>query len=1060
MSEIKRYSPAYVEERIANWWRENNIIEKVMNKNKGAPIFSFLEGPPTVNGFMHIGHTRGRVYKDIILRYMTMRGLDVWRRAGWDCQGLPTEIEVEKRLNIKTKKDLERIGLERFIEEANKVVDYYISQWRSASERLALWLDYDNAYETRREEYMEHVWYLLKKAYEDGNLIESLRVVPYCPRCETPLSQHELAQGYEEVKDPSIYVKMPLEGSDNRYVIIWTTTPWTLPGNEAIAIDPEAEYVELEVDGERWIIAHLLLQKFVEEVGLKKHRKLSVFKGEKLVGMKYVHPLEDEVPAHKSHDGTAHTVVSSEFVSMEEGTGCVHTAPAHGPEDFELGKRNNLPIFCPVSSTGVFTTEGGKYNGLTTRDASKVIIDDLERKNLLVKAGEIIHNYPLCWRCGTPLIYLASTQWFLRVEPIKQYMIEGNENVVWWPEWAGTNRFGEWLKNAEDWCISRTKVWGTPLNVWTCQNCDKKRIVGSRAELNEAIEKPNELRMHRPWIDQVVFKCNECGGKMYRVPYVLDTWLDSGVAHIASIDYLRNRELFEKLFPYDFITEAIDQTRGWFYTLLFTSTLLFKKPPFKSVLNQGHVLDEFGKKMSKSRGNVLWAHDAFDRFGVDPVRLYLVSKAEPWSTINFVPSELTQVIEQLNTLWNVFLFAKTYFELDKFNPERHNVESLSRDLKPEDKWLLSKVNTLIKIVTKSLDEREIQDAAREIRRFFIEDLSRTYIRSIRRRVWVEEQTREKLAAYATLYYALRVVTILLAPFTPHLAEVFFKEIRKADDPESVHMVSWPKPDERYIDEELEDYMDIVQDTLTAVLAGRQKGDRKLRWPVSRIIVSPKTQRAKQALSRYADFLKTLANAHNLELLDVNDKPRETMLRVKPDFRRLGPKLGKKLTQVAQALSSVNGYEVKKEVEKNGRYSLLLPDKSEVKLESDDLIFEEELPANLVFSEGRFAFVYIDLIETDEIRRLAIANEFIRRIQVMRKEMNLNILDEIDCLIIVQDGEVTEQLKAASEYIEEETRTRLQIHGKHQDIPSDYFGKSWKIGALDVTIALRKPQNNT
>ena len=1060
MSEIKRYSPAYVEERIANWWRENNIIEKVMNKNKGAPIFSFLEGPPTVNGFMHIGHTRGRVYKDIILRYMTMRGLDVWRRAGWDCQGLPTEIEVEKRLNIKTKKDLERIGLERFIEEANKVVDYYISQWRSASERLALWLDYDNAYETRREEYMEHVWYLLKKAYEDGNLIESLRVVPYCPRCETPLSQHELAQGYEEVKDPSIYVKMPLEGSDNRYVIIWTTTPWTLPGNEAIAIDPEAEYVELEVDGERWIIAHLLLQKFVEEVGLKKHRKLSVFKGEKLVGMKYVHPLEDEVPAHKSHDGTAHTVVSSEFVSMEEGTGCVHTAPAHGPEDFELGKRNNLPIFCPVSSTGVFTTEGGKYNGLTTRDASKVIIDDLERKNLLVKAGEIIHNYPLCWRCGTPLIYLASTQWFLRVEPIKQYMIEGNENVVWWPEWAGTNRFGEWLKNAEDWCISRTKVWGTPLNVWTCQNCGKKRVVGSRAELNEAIEKPNELRMHRPWIDQVVFKCNECGGKMYRVPYVLDTWLDSGVAHIASIDYLRNRELFEKLFPYDFITEAIDQTRGWFYTLLFTSTLLFKKPPFKSVLNQGHVLDEFGKKMSKSRGNVLWAHDAFDRFGVDPVRLYLVSKAEPWSTINFVPSELTQVIEQLNTLWNVFLFAKTYFELDKFNPERHNVESLSRDLKPEDKWLLSKVNTLIKIVTKSLDEREIQDAAREIRRFFIEDLSRTYIRSIRRRVWVEEQTREKLAAYATLYYALRVVTILLAPFTPHLAEVFFKEIRKADDPESVHMVSWPKPDERYIDEELEDYMDIVQDTLTAVLAGRQKGDRKLRWPVSRIIVSPKTQRAKQALSRYADFLKTLANAHNLELLDVNDKPRETMLRVKPDFRRLGPKLGKKLTQVAQALSSVDGYEVKKEVEKNGRYSLLLPDKSEVKLESDDLIFEEELPANLVFSEGRFAFVYIDLIETDEIRRLAIANEFIRRIQVMRKEMNLNILDEIDCLIIVQNGEVTEQLKAASEYIEEETRTRLQIHGKHQDIPSDYFGKSWKIGALDVTIALRKPQNNT
>ena len=1056
LEKSKNYDPRIVEEQVSKWWRENRIIEKVFSKNKGAPIFSFLEGPPTVNGFMHIGHTRGRVYKDIVLRYQGMRGFDVWRKAGWDCQGLPTEIEVEKKLNIMTKKDLERIGMERFIEEANKTVDYYISEWRKASERLALWLDYDNAYETRKEEYMEHIWYFLKKCYEKGWLVESLRVVPYCPRCETPLSQHELAQGYEEIKDPSIYVKIPLlDDEGKRFIIIWTTTPWTIPGNEAVAIHPSENYVEIETrDGERWILAEPLLERFSSETGVTSYRRRRTYKGRELVGLRYRHPLEDEVPKHKTHDGEkAHTVIDSEMVSMEEGTGCVHTAPAHGPEDFELGRRYNLPIFCPVSTTGVFTEEGGKYAGLSTKEASSLIIEDLKRKGLLVKAGEIVHNYPLCWRCNTPLIYLASKQWFLTVEPIKEAMVKENEKVRWWPEWAGSNRFGEWLKNAEDWCISRTKIWGTPLNVWVCINCGEKKLIGSRSELNQAVKKPEVMRMHRPWIDQFVFRCGKCGGEMHRVPFVLDTWLDSGVAHFASIDYLSDSKKFELLFPYDFITEAIDQTRGWFYTLLFTSVMLFGKAPFKSVLTQGHVLDEFGKKMSKSRGNVIWAMEAFERFGVDPIRLYLVSKAEPWSTINFVPSEVMQVIDNLNILWNVFNFAKTYFQLDNFSPARHTLESLESYLKPEDRWLLSRVNTLTRLVTRSLDNMEIQDAGREIRRFIVEDLSRTYIRSIRRRVWTEAETKDKLTAYATLYYVLKRIVLLLSIFTPYLAEALYQEIKTPDDPESVHLNNWPKVDERFVDEELEDEMAIVLDTITATLSARQKGGRKLRWPVAKIILTPKTGLARKALEDFKQFIATTTNTKALNILDIGEKPAELIPRIKPDLRKLGRKMGRRLNKLKEVLETGNTREIASRIEKEGVYQLKL-DGEDIELTADELIIEYVTPSNMTSSEGKFATVYVDLSETEELKAVSFANELIRRIQVMRKDLQLDIMEQVACVVAIADRSIRELIQPVIDYIEEETRTTLQLASQLEKT-DNHLVKRWDINGVEVEIALEK-----
>jgi isoleucyl-tRNA synthetase len=999
---------------------------------------------------MHVGHARGRVYKDIVLRYKLMRGFNVWRRAGWDCQGLPTELEVEKRLNITSKKDLEKIGLERFVEEANRVIDYYISHWRSASERLGLWLDYDNAYETRRNEYMEHVWALLKHAYMHGDLVESLRVVPTCPHCETPLSQHELAQGYEEVRDPSIYVKFPLPDS-GKYIVIWTTTPWTIPGNEAVAIDPERRYIEVVIGGERWIIAEETLDRFVADVGFTRYRVGSTYTGRELLGTVYYHPLADEVPVHRGH---VHRVIAGKNVSMDEGTGCVHIAPAHGPEDFTLGQENGLPVFCPVMPTGFFTADGGRYAGRSVEEVSKLVVEDLKSKGLLVKSGEIVHNYPLCWRCGTKLIYLASVQWFLKVERIKKAMVEGNNGVRWWPEWAGRNRFGEWLENAEDWCISRTKVWGTPLPVWKCESCGERLVIGSKAELDEAEEKPNYPDLHRPWIDRYIFRCQRCGGRMVRLPFVLDTWLDSGVAHFASVDALRHPNLFQKLFPYDFITEAIDQTRGWFYTLLFTSTILFGKPPYKTVLNQGHVLDEFGKKMSKSRGNVIWAYEAFDKYGADPLRLYLVYKAEPWSTINFVPAEVAQVREQLNILWNIFSFATTYFSVDGFKPEEHHPRDYVDVLRPEDMWILTRTNRVVQEVAQHLEEMEINNACRKILSFIVEDLSRTYVRAIRRRAWSEILSREKLAAYSCLHYALKKSLHLLAPFAPYISDALYDRVRQPGDPESIHLADWPIVDNELIWDKVESYMEVVKDVLTAILAARQRGGRKLRTPVSRIIISPRTSEARDALLFFSSYLTSSSNCRSLEILDVGATPRELVRELDLNLRSLGPRLGGRLQMLMDMLGEKGKDEILGRIYDAGKAEIALADGSRINLTREDIVVRTRMPDRFSMSESRYGIVYVDTTLAEDLEAVAAANEVIRRVQLMRKEADLNILDRIEC-ILVSDPAFTQKLLQQIDYIEEETRARLEIASRPPANGEGYLWREWRINDVSILIGIRR-----
>jgi isoleucyl-tRNA synthetase len=632
-------------------------------------------------------------------------------------------------------------------------------------------------------------------------------------------------------------------------------------------------------------------------------------------------------------------------------------------------------------------------------------------------------------------------------------MIRENKKVSWKPAWAGYHRFGDWLENAEDWCISRTKVWGTPLPVWICTNCGEKKVVGSKEELLGAEVKPSEIRLLRPWVDYVMFKCPRCGRFMKRDIFVMDTWLDSGMAHTASIDAMTNQELFKKLFPYDFITEAIDQTRGWFYTLIFTSCLLYGKAPYKTVLNQGHVMDAEGKKMSKSKGNVIWAMETMEKYGADPLRLYLVSKSAPWDNMNFVPKEVEEIIQELNILWNVFSFATTYFEIDQFKPEEIDIYKVEKHLQLEDKWIISRINNLVKVFTRKIEELEIHSAARALREFILEDLSRLYIRSIRRRVWVEEQTWNKLAVYATLYYVLKKLITLMAPLTPYIAEKLYQQLKLSEDPESVHMLKWPKAEEEWINDELEDMMEIVRQTLSDALALRQKAGKKLRWPVKAYILSPNSPKVRKAFENLKEFLKMQLNTVELQVLNVGEKHPGVKYIVKPIYSLLGPKYGKKIKEIVERMNIIDVEKLRKSFEVDGFIELMLNDGSIVRIESSEVEFEEVLPENIRKEEGRFANIYLDITETRDLVAVSLAREVIRRIQTMRKEMNLQVTDYISVEIIVPDEEWRDYLESNREFIREETRCR-SLEVKLTGMVEGYV-KDWEIEGDVVRISVRK-----
>jgi isoleucyl-tRNA synthetase len=1051
------------EEEVRSKWKKEQLLERLKDSRRGKPRFRFLEGPPTVNGYMHVGHARGRTIKDVYLRWRGMQGFDVWRQAGWDCQGLPVELEVEKNLKLTSKKDIEeKVGVEKFVSLCKELVDSYLAHWRSTSERLGLSLDYDSAYETRRDAYVEVGWRTLKRANERGMLVEDFKVIPFCPRCETPLSGHEVALGYDKATDPSIYVKFQLEGKKGHYALIWTTTPWTLLANEAIAVHPDVMYAFVRVGEERWLVARPLVERVMTALGVTEYEVNHELKGSKIVGLRYEHPFADEVTEHKKHKGrNDHSILPAEYVTLDEGTGCVHTAPGHGPDDFQLGKKYDLPIFSPVGQNGRYTFEAGPYVGKHVKEADEGIIEDLRKKGLLAFAGKIEHTYPFCWRCDTPLLYRADLQWFLRADPIRKQMVEENLKIKWRPEWAGRNRFHEWLQNAGDWCISRTRYWGTPLNVWTCGNCGARVVIGSKKELEaKADSLPARFELHRPWVDRVELKCEKCGGTMKREPPVLDAWFDSGVAHTASLAHLAKKPDFDDLFPYQFITEAVDQFRGWYYSLLFTGILLYGVSPYQSVLCQEHILDEEGRKMSKSKGNTIWARETMDKVGSDPLRLHLLTISAPWDTVPYRAEGLELNQRRLRILFNIFSFATTYMSLDNYSPSHDALSRSEKSLTVEDRWILSRIQSTIAEITEQLENRRPDEAIKTLLNFAVDDVSREYLRSVKRRVWLEEESPEKLAAYDTLYYILERLLRSLAPFAPHLSEWLYLRIVQPENPTSIHLTDWPISDKKWLDPKLEEEMQILHELAATTANARQKAKLKLRWPVSRIIVMPLSDETYKAAKTHTELLATAVNTRSVEVLKPGERNPDTVLTAKPNLKSLGSKHRKKLDQVLQAISRESAEKLRDQLHEKGAISLQLTGEKGAKVEisKEDLSFEEGYPAYYSKAESKIGGVLVDIRRDRDLESSALARELVRRAQSMRKEMGLRVEEYVEVEITFDDDDDLRLVADRKDYLSKEIRAeQLNLTSTAKTKQSSKWGltRDWEIDGQKIIIKMKR-----
>ncbi len=872
-SESQKANFARLEEGILALWDRDKekIFERSVEQREGCEKFVFVEGPPTANGLPHPGHILTRVVKDLVLRYKTMRGFYVKRKAGWDTHGLPVEIEVEKELGINNKGEIEKYGVEKFNRRCKDSVFRYEKEWVNATKRVGFWIDMDSPYITFDNEYIESVWWSLKEIWKKGLLYKGHKVVPYCPRCETTLSSHEVAQGYQDVEDPSVYVKFKLKQekeSEPLYLLAWTTTPWTLLGNIALAVHPLHTYVKARVkvkDGakeENIILAEARLDVLEDEYEI-----LERFKGKELEGMKYERLFEY---AKIEGGGESQKVITAEFVTLEEGTGVVHIAPAFGEVDYEVCRDKKLGFSQPVNNEGRFTNDVPPLEGIFVKDADKHIIEMMEQRGDLYKESRYLHSYPFCWRCGSPLLYYARESWFIAMKSLRDNLIATNEKINWYPAHLKYGRFGNFLENIEDWALSRERFWGTPLNIWICTGCGKGYCVGSIEELKERAKNPvsSDIDLHRPYIDEVVLKCDDCGGEMRRVKDVIDCWYDSGSAPFAQWHYPFADEAFKQNFPADFITEAIDQTRGWFYSLLAVSTAIFDAPPYLNVLSLGHILDEKGVKMSKSKGNVVDINAIFDNEGADALRWYFFTAGSPSDDVRFSEHAIIEKQKKfLNTLWNSYFFFVTYATIDKFNPKEKEIAVEQRNAM--DRWIISRLNTLTKEVIDSIERFEIHVASRKIEDFVINDLSNWYIRRSRRRFWIVEENFDKDCAYLTLFEVLVSLCKLLAPFVPFVTEYIYQNIAR-DEFESVHLCDYPSPDDSLIEVELEDSMELVSGLVEAGRRARSDAGIKIRQPLKEVVVvCSEVKREKVAI--LVGILKDELNVRNVKLEDAGQK---------------------------------------------------------------------------------------------------------------------------------------------------------------------------------------------
>ncbi len=1017
----REYNPLKTEEEILGRWKSNHTYYKTKKRLLKRRKFYFLDGPPYVTNPPHVGTAYNKILKDVAIRYWRMKGYNVRDQPGYDCHGLPIELMVEKSLNLSSKKDIENIvGIDHFIEECKKYAQENVEAQTKVFKDVGVWMDWDKPYITYHDKYVESVWWTIKRAEEKKLLSKGLKVVHWCPKDETALSGYEVTDEYRIVKDHSIYVKLPLLDKPGEFIMVWTTTPWTLPANMGVMVHPEETYVKVEANGDKLILAKPRLQAVL---GSRVYRVLSEFPGRDLEGIRYRPPLLEEAKV-KTGPQAHRVLLSPEHVTMTEGTGAVHTAPGHGEEDFEVGQKYGLPIFSPVDPSGHFTKEVGKYAGLQIREANEIIVEDLRAKGLLWKEETIEHSYPHCWRCKTPLILRATDQWFLRVTSFKEGMLRENKKVRWVPEWAGSKRFNDWLKGARDWVISRQRYWGVPLPVWTCEKCGTRTFVGSKAELKKlAVNAPAQFELHRNGVDKIQIRC-KCGSTANREPDIVDVWLDSGTASWAGLGYPLSKQEMKAWWPADLIIEAHDQTRGWFYSQLGTGMVAFDKSPYKTVLMHGHALDEQGEKMSKSKGNFVSPGDVISKYGRDTLRLYTL-QTTVWEDFKFSWNAAGVAAKDLQVVWNVFSFATLYMNLDKFEPAKWTVKRLWGKLRPEDKWLVSKTESLVQSVTKNMEALQVHLAVRAIDEFIIEDLSHWYVRLVRRRFWQEKESRDKLAAYAVLCHALKTWLNLAAPFTPFLAEKTYLEAfrnTKRSQPETIHMLPWPRPVVQWINKKLEEEMRIAQQVSSAVASARQSKKLKLRQPVSKVLVVTEKPPVKRALANLRTLLLQQANTKELQLVGLKEEEHLKRLLVEPYYKGLGPAFRRDANLVAEALRKRAGRDIYDNLAKAGTYSLRIGGK-EYPITKGMVSFREEMPENYAsgsFEEGR---VYVDLTIPDELAQEGFVREMVRRLQEMRKRLDLPVDAFVEAFVTVPDAKKLEWLEDQRDYLMEEVRVK-------------------------------------
>ncbi|MEI6796682.1 MAG: isoleucine--tRNA ligase [Methanomassiliicoccales archaeon] len=1039
------YAPAELEKRVQEQWRTTSAYEKTKELRAAGPDYFFVDGPPYTTGHIHLGTAWNKTLKDTVIRYKRMNGFHVTDTPGYDMHGLPIEVKVEQAIGVKNKKEIEAYGIDRFVSKCKSFALEFQAKMNVQFAELGIWMDWEKPYLTIAPHYLEAAWWTLKRANDRNLLVSAKRVLPCCPRCETALAEAEIE--YWDEKDPSIFVKFPLKDEKGVSLLIWTTTPWTLLANLAVAAHPDFRYAKVRFrrTGEEDVV--ILMKEMIEsvrvEAGWDEAEILQEMQGSELVGREYVSIFMDEVPYQANVRGKAHTVLSSDTVEASN-TGLVHIAPGHGPEDFDLGKKNGIDPFCPIDETGRYTAEAGRFQGIHIKKANPLVIEDLKERNLMFFSTTLEHRYGHCWRCKTPVIFRTTAQWFLKITEVKDEMVKEVDRIRWTPEWAGSNRQRDWVLNARDWCISRQRYWGIPIPVWQC-SCGTRKVIASRADLVGAKGYTEDMDLHRPWIDNVTFPCS-CGGEMHRVLDVLDVWFDSAVASWAQLHYPTEKKEFERYWPAKFITEAQDQTRGWFYSQLAAGCIAFGRAPYDAVLMHGWMLDPKGQPMSKSLGNVIEPAKVITDYGADGLRFYLLKTSAPWEDIAFQWEGVKGARKTLNVLWNVVNFATTYMAIDKFDPSKRTIEELRPHLRPEDRWLISRTQKLVMDVTNGIESFEFHKSCRALDQYMLDDLSRWYVRMIRDRMWMEEGSMDKVCAYQTLHHCTMILIRLLAPICPHIAEEIYTHM--GGELPTVHMSSWPEADMTLVDEKLERCMEVVKELTEIATRERQVKGVKLRWPLRRMILKVEDEDMRSQIGELNDILISQCNTKTVEVVPQGKNWEELVLTLEPNDNALFSTYRQMATKIAEVLRLRPAQHVMEHIEKDGSYEIWI-EGEQVLVQRNMVTMISTLPAEVVevkFSQG---LVYLDFLLTEEIKAEAYARELTRRIQQMRKDSKLEVEDYITAQVSAPEV-LAQYFKIGRGYIATETRSKELTF---TDAPEGKYSVTWEIDGEKVSIAI-------